>query len=346
MNAFSQTAAYGVGRMVTSDVYGGREGTIVKVRAPSVADPYPSYDIAWQDGTGVEKVSQLLLQGSTWKVLPKVLPKVELEDLHRKYLDTKLRIRTEAALMRLGSSTPAASSVSFYRPSEASLRSLHPSLTDIKVLNGTPVNIGPSAAALAAKGIRAALANEYEGIRFSVATKGDVVNVSWTDGPVFISQVTDKFSHGHAQSPADNSLPHAGQVAVRRDVSDFVTEMAIEYVRQFVDGVADESARLSAAAFKSGALRDVYPRSNSANSGLSIGRLVRVLLLRWDDYALRFVPEGITRAMIMENEALFPGKDMSMANARMRTIRSSLIDHLNESTPAAEEAENHFQRES
>jgi hypothetical protein len=299
----------GVGRRVSSDLYPGKVGTVVKVRLATGADLYPTYDVAFDDATGVERVAHALITGPSWRVLPEMVSPKAAEDRRLAFLETKLRERTELARQRLAGRPHAEPppSASFYRPSD----------TFINAGDVIRLATAPNEAKLAAKALRELLARELEGVRVTVQTKADVVQISWVDGPVAIGRLTDRFAAGRAGS---GDGPVAGRVTTRRDISDELVESAIEFVRQ----VTGEPLRgATAAHFRDGMLRDVYPRSGPY-SGLSIGRLVRLALSRWDDFDRRFVSEGPTRAMVLENEALFPGKDVLPANARMRLIRRSI----------------------
>lgn len=313
----------GIGRRVSSDLYPGKVGTVVKIRQPGGADLYPTYDVAFDDASGVERIAHALITGPSWRMLgERVTPKIA-EDRRLAYLEAKLRERVELARQRMAgqSSAPAKpSGASFYRPSD----------TFINASDVIRMASAPNEAKRAAKALREVLAHELEGVRAHVQTKADVVHVSWVDGPVGISRLTDRFTAGRAGADVG---PVAGRITVCREISDLLVECAIEFVRQTIGEPLDG---VSAHHFREGSLRDVYPRSGAC-SGLSIGRLVRVVLMRWDDHDQRFVTEGLTRGMVLENEALYPEKDLVSANSRMRLIRRA-AGELNIESAAMEDA--------
>jgi hypothetical protein len=322
--AFS-AAAYATGRRARSGLYAGRIGTIVKVRLPVGLDDQVSYDIAWDDEGGVEKVAQSLLQGPTWEILPQVMKRAEVESIHRRWLEHKLHQRSEQARQRMlaaGIPEKRYQDVAFYKPSESYLKSsllarLHQdALTDPKT---------------AAKALREEFANEFPGVKYTVQTKGEQVVLTWTDGPVFVSQIVDKYILGKPHGVGaliSAPPPQAGRVNSRREISNELLESAIEYVRQMIE---EPLTGVKAEHYRSGALRDFYPRHSNAYSSLSVGQLIRLVLLRWDDYDRHFIAEGLTRAMVMENKALFPEKDLSLANVRMRHIRGAVDDLVDRS---------------
>lgn len=59
--------------------------------------------------------------------------------------------------------------------------------------------------ATAAQNIRAALKHSFPGVRFSVRTDGNAVNVRWTDGPTDadVSPIVDRFQQGHFDGMTD-----------------------------------------------------------------------------------------------------------------------------------------------
>lgn len=320
--AWQQNTGPVVGRRVSSELYPGKVGAVIKVRPAAAANLYPSYDVAFEDATGVERVPHALITGPTWRILPQMVSPKVAEELRMAYLTAKLKDRVETARQRLEGVTtehkPAITS--FYRPSDALI-----SASDVIRMASAP-----NQAKLAAKALRALLAVELEGVRVTVETRADVLHVTWVDGPVAIGRFTDRFTAGRAG--ADPSGPVAGRIATRRDISDELVESALEFVRQ---AIREPLKGIAASHFRDGMLRDVYPRSGPY-SGLSIGSLVRLALSRWDDFGKRFVSDGFTRAMVLENEALFPGKDLVRANERMRLIRRSATE-LPVESPAFEE---------
>lgn len=323
MTTRTQNSGPAVGRRVSSELYGNKLGTVVKVRPPGIADVYPSYDVAFDDGTGVERVAFSLITGSSWKILPTTIGQKDAGERHFAYLHEKLRQRTELARQRIADQPGAPVSqpnVSFYRPSDSFV-----SASDV-----TRIAAAPGVVKLAAKALREVLARELEGVRINVQTKGDVLHVTWLDGPVYIGRLTDRFTAGRAGAEAG---PVAGRVVTKREISNELVDCAIEYVRQMI---GEPLRGITAPHFQEGNLRDVYPRSGPY-SGMSIGGLVRLALMRWDDHDMRFVGEGLTRAMVLENETLFPGKDMVVANNRMRLIRRQ-VGELNIESAAMEEA--------
>lgn len=294
---------YATGRRFRSDLYAGKVGTVIKVRPPAGVGSSYSYDLAWDGGGGVEKVDESILVGPTWRALDETLNPEQTVAAQYAYLEEKLRRRAQAAQRR--GVAPGQGGGSFYRPSQSYVRQV-----------GAVV---AHDAAAAAKAIRGELLDAFDGVTFQVKTKGDLVTVTWTDGPVYVGAVTDRHVYGRDRANADRHLPHAGQVMVKREISDSLIEAAIEYVRE---AIGEPMPGADAAAFRSGALRDAYPRQSHVHSGLSVGSLVRVVLLRWDDHQHHFVGEGMTRAMITENAALFPGQDLGAASQRMRLIRA------------------------
>ena len=308
------------GRRVRSELYSGQMGTIIKVRPPAGLEVEPSYDIAWDDDTGVEKVSQTLLNGSSWTILGEVWSREKTEARRRAYLEAKLRRRTEEARQRHESmpagsqsvAVAAVSSASFYSPGAFHARNS---------LAGRFGLSDPDGPKKAAKALRDDLAAAFDGVKFVVHTKGESVEVTWADGPVHITDVTDRYASNPSRAAIlDGGGPQA-KILVRRELSDSLIVSAIEYVRQVIPGVEECGHRLDAAAFRDSSMRDFYPASGTKYSGLSIGVMVRVLLLRWDDYAMQFIPPGATRALIQENRALFPGDDVEAASERMGAIR-------------------------
>lgn len=293
-----------IGRRVASELFGNKVGTVVKVRAPEGVDPYPSFDVAFDDATGVERVAYSLITGGSWSILPESIGQKAAQDRHFAYLHEKLRARSEQVQQRAASlpgAPVARQSVAFYRPS------------DVGGVSG-PAAPPAGEAKYAAKALRELFARELDGVRVSVQTRGEVLHVTWLDGPVYVGRLTDRFTAGRAGVEPG---PVAAKIVTRREISDELIESALEYVRQ---AIGEPLRGATAAHFNDGHLRDTYPRSGP-HDGLSIGRLVRLALLRWDDYERRFVSEGLTRGMVLENEALFPGKDMLTANSRMRVIR-------------------------
>lgn len=298
------------GRRVLSSMKAGVAGTIVKIRPPMGIEVEPSYDVVWDDRTGNEKIAQALLVGPLWKVLPEVVRPEVAESRRRDYLEIKLKKRTDEAKQRIEASgakgaplgggihnQPVAHSAAVPTPASPALRDV-------------------------AKHLRDDLAREYEGVQFTVHTKGQKIEVSWFDGPVYIRHVTEKYSS--VSSPL-----HVDRILTKRAASEALIESAIEYVRQVVPGVARCGKRLDSGMYLNRSLRDIYPESGSAYSGVSIGMMVRVVLLRWDDYSKRFVGEGLTRAMVQENKALFDG-GVPLANMRMRGIRSDFVTRNSE----------------
>ena len=287
----------------------------------------PVYVVEMDDKKRVE-VAHDALGKHPWTIIhnSKVSPE-SLQKLQRQYQFDWLKEKTEAAKKRLEESGHASQEpiVAFYSPGAEAYGERKKYAVDSYDKNRMQESV---------KTIKQALQAQYEGVEFLVRHQRDKIFVSWSDGPVFVSRLTEKFIH----SPL-NPTSQVRVVAPKREISDSLIQSAIAFIQCVlrVDHTPQANSLVNASLYRTGVLRTVCIPSVSINYNLDLcyQDLVRLILLRWDDYDQRFIGEGITRYMREENDTLFKPFEgnMNTVNQIMQEIRlmakerHSQIDH-------------------
>lgn len=295
--------------------------TLLKTKRPKPGGQSQSTYIIELDETKERiEVSQDAVHASPWTLLPGVtLAPDRLEKLllalHTDWLAQKTAEVIANRDSRKSDEPEKTPIVAFYHPSEAQYgeRNAHKEVPHYEKAKMQD----------AVKRLKKELESQYEGIPFELTHRKDKVTASWIDGPVFLSPgITGRFLHTPLNdSPITSISPH-------REISDCLIQSAISFIQCVlrIDPDKPESKNLvDASLYRNGVLRSIFIPGSTYD--MSYQDLTRVVLLRWDDHAQRFLGEGRTRHMLAENATIFSPfqGDMTTANSIMHEIRRLAI---------------------
>lgn len=176
------------------------------------------------------------------------------------------------------------------------------------------------------KAIKQELEHKYPDVEFQVKYHKNKVSVTWTDGPVYIPRATlDPFICSDT-----NPDSQVRSVFTKREISDDLVQSAISFVQCVyrIEHTAQANRLVNANLYRTGVLQTVFiPHASPTGLDLCYQDLVRLTLMRWDEQAYRFIGEGVTRHLRVENDALFGAFHGHMEDASqiMRDIRQIAI---------------------
>jgi hypothetical protein len=285
-------------------------GTIIKVKSAKASES-PSYVVRRDDDVAWHEVGHVEIGRPPWTIAAgAMLASEKLSELQLDYQLEWLRKRSASA------KPSGLSHLTRFQP-------LHPSYSQsprISVQANALHEERKARASDDAKALKDALEGAYPGVKFRVANRNGLVDVAWKDGPARVEWMLEKFRRGPS-NPDSQFL----KISEKRSESDSLIESAIQFV-QHVLGVGQTPKSVSlvdANLYRSGVLRSQFVQSRSMD--LTYADLVRLVLIRWDDFQQEFDTKAAAGLLRQESDALFAAYqgDMSLASKLMLSFREN-----------------------
>lgn len=232
----SATAVVQVGQEIHCALYGGRDGVVTAIHGEQSPKSCESvwdgvgrtggtarFDIVFENGGKSHQLPETILRGVQWEIYNTVVSQERIDELLAnadKVAAEKERERKKAAAKFKRQMTAVRKKYDYLKPRDE-------------------VGCGGTGAA---KNIRIELKREFPGIRFSVRSRYDSVNVRWTDGPTAaqVKTVIDKYEEGsfngmediyeYDKTPFTEAFGGCRYVSEYRDHSDKAVAAAIKKV--------------------------------------------------------------------------------------------------------------------
>lgn len=264
-----------VGCRVHCTLYGGKDGTIYAIHGEQRPETVrtiggimttggnANFDIVWDNGSYSNGLSESLIRSSVqWSVYPDEKRSLIEIDMAKKNADNTNKReeekREEAAAQRVINCDIMRLSKPHLKESE-------------KYAGGKQC----------AKNIRIELKKAFKGVKFSVTSSYDTVNINWEDGPTYeqVEKLTSKYQEGsfngmediyeYSSSPFNDVFGGCKYVFWNRHDSDKATERAIEEVFNKYD-LGDTKKPTAEEVTKGECWRIEFP-----NLGRSLTQLIR-----------------------------------------------------------------------
>lgn len=181
-----------VGMRVHCTLYGGKDGTIYAIHGEQRPETVrtvggimttggnANFDIVWDNGSYSNMTSESLIRSSVqWRIYPDIKRSLIEIDMAKAYADNtnkrKEEEKEEAVRQRVINCEMMRLSKPHLKESE-------------KYAGGKQCT----------KNIRIELKRAFKGVKFSVTSSYDTVNINWTDGPTYaqVEKLTSKYQEG------------------------------------------------------------------------------------------------------------------------------------------------------
>lgn len=194
-----------IGTRIHCILYGGRDGQVVEIRgsqSPSsvrglfggaiVTGGNAEFDAIWDDGTESRRVPECIVRGVQWKLLDEPIVTQEGIELARANARMETKRRGEAQAARAAAFS-----------AKAQAFRVDPAFAHLSQEKGI------YSWKLAAKNIRADLKKYFAGVKFSVRSSHDSIDIRFRAGSTTraaVKAITDKFVTGYYDSLSDCHL--------------------------------------------------------------------------------------------------------------------------------------------
>ena len=235
-NKKDENVSIEVGMRVHWDLYGSKDGTIYNITGEQrpetvrslhdglmVTGGNASFDVVWDEGSYSNAVSEAIIRGCQWHINPEETRSLIEIEMAKRHADNVIKQKEEAA-----------KEVARIRELDKEVMRLSkPHLKTVEKYSGGKQ---------CAKNMRIELKRAFKGIKFSVTSSYDSVNVRWTDGPIDeqVEAIVERYENGrfngmediyeYNSSPFNDVFGGVKYVFCNRDDSDKAMQKAIDAV--------------------------------------------------------------------------------------------------------------------